>query len=560
MERRALLAIVLSVLILVLYQELVLKRYFPPPSETAPEAVGTPESGAKPPLAAPPAGAPAKEGPESAATQGLRAGVGSEVVSVQGRDVVVETDLYKAVLSTAGARLKSFRLKHYRTTVDPDSPLLDLVGATHEGELPFGVILRGPQLQATDGAVVYAVDRDGLHLEGEAKGSITFSGEVDGAKITKRFEMTGNSYFVDLGAQVERLPPGYTEMAIGWPRQISPMHEKNKEVIFDSVLVLEATKLQTDKFGSLQSGKVLDKDIGWFAYSGRYFLAAMVPSGCPPSATSIEGLRVWLQEGDSVVEAAALLPPGCFDPRFELYLGPKELDRLTGYSLRRAVDLGWFSFVALPMLHVLQFSHSITGNYGVDIILLTILIKILFFPLTQKSFKSMKEMQKLQPQMTAIRERLKDKPDEMNKEIMELYRRNKVNPLGGCLPMLLQMPVFIGLYQALLNSVELRHAPFVGWINDLSAPDRLGGMQIPFVEPPGIPVLTLLMGVSMLIQQWMTPVTTADPTQQRMMMLMPVVFTFMFISFPSGLTLYWLVNNVLTIAQQVVINRTAATR
>jgi YidC/Oxa1 family membrane protein insertase len=349
-------------------------------------------------------------------------------------------------------------------------------------------------------------------------------------------------------------------MAVGWPKQIAQIHEKNKEVVFESLLVLEADKLQHEKFDALASGKVLDKGIGWFAYSGRYFLAAMVPSGCTQGTNAVEGLRLWLKQRNGIVEAAALLPPGCFDPRFELYLGPKELDRLTGHSLRRAVDLGWFSFVALPMLRVLKFSHSITGNYGTDIILLTILIKILFFPLTQKSFKSMKEMQKLQPQMTAIRERLKDKPDEMNKEIMELYRRNKVNPLGGCLPMLLQMPVFIGLYQALLNSVELRHAPFAGWINDLSAPDRLGSLHIPFVEPPGFPVLTLLMGASMVIQQWMTPVTTADPTQQRMMMLMPVVFTFMFISFPSGLTLYWLVNNILTIAQQYVINRTAATR
>jgi YidC/Oxa1 family membrane protein insertase len=560
MERRALLAVVLSVLILVLYQEFVMKRYFPPPSENAPEAAGTPESGGKPPLGPPPAGAPGEEVLAPGATAGLTAGAGADVVRVEGRDVVVETDLYKAVFSTAGGRLKSFRLKDYRTTVDADSLLLDLVGATDQGEFPFGVTLRGPERQATDGVIAYAVDRDGIHLEGGAKGSITFAGEVEGAKITKRFEMSGDSYFVAADVRVDRVPPGYTEMAIGWPKQISQTHEKNKEVVFESVLVLEAGKLRHEKFDALESGKVLDKDIGWFAYSGMYFLAAMVPVACAQAPGSIEGLRLWLKQRNGIVEAAALLPPGCFDPRFELYLGPKELDRLAGHALRRAVDLGWFSFVALPMLHVLRFSHGLTGNYGIDIILLTIIIKILFFPLTQKSFKSMKEMQKLQPQMAKIREQLADKPDQMNKEIMELYRRHKVNPLGGCLPMVFQMPVFIGLYQALLNSVELRHAPFAGWINDLSAPDRLGSLHIPFVEPAGFPVLTLLMGASMLIQQWMTPMTTADPTQQRMMMLMPVVFTFMFISFPSGLTLYWLVNNILTIAQQYLINRTAATR
>ena len=276
--------------------------------------------------------------------------------------------------------------------------------------------------------------------------------------------------------------------------------------------------------------------------------------------TPIKGLRAWSQQHGDAIEALLVLPSGLFDAQMDLYLGPKELTRLEGHSLRRAVDLGWFSFIALPLLQVLRMCHKISGNYGIDIILLTILIKILFFPLTQKSFKSMKDMQKLQPQMTKIREQLKDKPDEMNKEIMELYRRNKVNPLGGCLPMLLQMPVFIGLYQALLNTVELRHAPFMGWINDLSAPDRLGSLQIPFVEPAGVPVLTLFMGGSMLLQQWMTPMTTGDPMQQRMMMLMPLIFTFMFINFPSGLTLYWLVNNVLTIAQQYLINRPAAAR
>ena len=169
----------------------------------------------------------------------------------------------------------------------------------------------------------------------------------------------------------------------------------------------------------------------------------------------------------------------------------------------------------------------------------------------------MRAMQKLQPQMAKIREKFKDEPETMNKEIMELYRRHKVNPLGGCLPMVLQIPVFIGLYSALLNAVELRHAPFMLWINDLSAPDRLGHDAAAVRgSTPGIPVLTLLMGVSMFLQQWMTP-SAGDPQQQQVMMIMPLMFTFMFVNFPAGLALYWLVNNVLTIAQQYYINRTA---
>jgi YidC/Oxa1 family membrane protein insertase len=201
----------------------------------------------------------------------------------------------------------------------------------------------------------------------------------------------------------------------------------------------------------------------------------------------------------------------------------------------------------------LHFFHRFTGSYGVDIIVLTVLIKILLAPLTHKSFVSMKAMGKLQPQMEKIKEKYGNDKEKLNKEIMELYRRNGVNPLGGCLPMVLQFPVFIGLYNALSTPIELRHAPFL-WIKDLSRPDweslpiAIAGWQF------GIPVLTILMGASMFIQQWMTP-TAGDPNQRKIMMLMPLMFTFMFVSFPAGLTVYWLVNNLLTIAQQYWINR-----
>jgi YidC/Oxa1 family membrane protein insertase len=250
------------------------------------------------------------------------------------------------------------------------------------------------------------------------------------------------------------------------------------------------------------------------------------------------------------------MSPGATEVALDIYTGPKDVIALTaaGHDFDRAVDLGIFWFIALPMLQVLRLFHNFTGNYGIDIILMTVIIKVLFIPLTRTSMKSMKEMQKLQPQMQQIRERFKDNSEQMNKEVMELYRRHKVNPLGGCLPMLLQIPVFIGLYTALSSAIELRHAPFFFWIQDLAAPDRLGTLQIPFVQHPGIPVLTLLMGASMFIQQWMTP-SMGDPTQRQMMMIMPLMMTFMFVNFPAGLSLYWLVNNVLTIVQQYFMNR-----
>jgi YidC/Oxa1 family membrane protein insertase len=202
--------------------------------------------------------------------------------------------------------------------------------------------------------------------------------------------------------------------------------------------------------------------------------------------------------------------------------------------------------------------YSVIPNYGIAIIILTLLIKIALWPLGSKSYKSMSEMKKIQPLMKEIREKYKDDKKKMNEEVMGLYRTYKINPLGGCLPMVVQLPVFFALYRMLYQAIELRHAPFFLWIDDLSAPDRLGRFaieHIPFMEPPyGIPVLTLIMGASMILQQKMSP-PMGDPTQAKMMMFMPVIFTVIFINFSSGLVLYWLVNNILSIAQQYYIQK-----
>jgi YidC/Oxa1 family membrane protein insertase len=228
-----------------------------------------------------------------------------------------------------------------------------------------------------------------------------------------------------------------------------------------------------------------------------------------------------------------------------LYFGPKDLDILKAvdHQLARAIDFGFFAPIARPLLHVLKFFYSFIGNYGVAIILLTAIIKALFWPLTQKSYSSMKAMQKLQPEMLRIKEKYKNDRERLNRETMELYKTNRVNPLGGCLPMLVQIPVFFALYKVLLDAIELRHAPFALWLTDLSAKD-------PYYVTP------IVMGATMFIQQKMTP-TNMDPVQAKMFMIMPIVFTFLFLNFPSGLVIYWLVNNVLTIAQQFFINRKA---
>jgi YidC/Oxa1 family membrane protein insertase len=245
----------------------------------------------------------------------------------------------------------------------------------------------------------------------------------------------------------------------------------------------------------------------------------------------------------------------------QVFMGPKSVSILkeANADLDRAVNFGFFDFIAKPCLWFMNFLFCYIPNYGITIIVITILIKILFWPLGSKSYKSMNEMKKLQPLMAEIREKYKDDKKRMNEEVMGLYKTYKINPLGGCLPMVAQIPVFFALYQMLYGAIELRHAPFLGWINDLSAPDRLFefGFSIPFMEPPyGIPVLTIIMGATMLIQQKLQP-PAGDPMQAKMMMMMPIVFTFIFINFSSGLVLYWLVNNILSIAQQYYISKKA---
>jgi YidC/Oxa1 family membrane protein insertase len=250
----------------------------------------------------------------------------------------------------------------------------------------------------------------------------------------------------------------------------------------------------------------------------------------------------------------AIQPGTQYTYNYQLYMGPKSMQELkqVGNDLDKLIDFGWFDFIAKPCVWLMNVFYGVIPNYGVAIIILTILVKILLWPLGAKSYKSMSEMKKIQPLMKEIREKYKNDKKKMNQEVMGLYRTYKINPLGGCLPMVVQLPVFFALYRMLYEAIELRHAHFFLWIDDLSAPDRLFhfGFSIPFMEPPyGIPVLTLVMGASMLLQQKMSP-PMGDATQAKMMMFMPLVFTVIFINFSSGLVLYWLTNNILSIAQQ----------
>jgi YidC/Oxa1 family membrane protein insertase len=305
-----------------------------------------------------------------------------------------------------------------------------------------------------------------------------------------------------------------------------------------------AKSVDRPEVGKMEADKLLGPNVSWGGFESKYFIAALIPQN--PSLTTF---RMAKDSSNlvtvSLVGPKNLIPPGqTGDFNYNLYLGPKDYSLLKeqNVGLENAIDFGdWLKWLAIPLLVSLKFLYGYVHNYGLAIIVLTILIKLIFWPLGNKSYKSMKEMQKLQPKMAALREKYKDDKARLSQESMALYKTHKVNPLGGCLPMIVQIPVFFGLYKSLLYAIELRHSPFFWWIQDLSAKD-------PYYITP------IVMGATMFMQQKMTP-TGADPMQAKIMLFLPVIFTFMFLSFPSGLVIYWLFNNIISIGQQVYINR-----
>ncbi|MEW6272443.1 MAG: membrane protein insertase YidC [Thermodesulfobacteriota bacterium] len=543
MDRRTLIFITVSVLIIVLYQELVLKRLpQEPPAPPAPVETVAPAEPREP-------AAPAVE-PRSL-EQALGEPV-AEAAALEGRDVTVETDLYTAVLTTLGGRLKSLQLKRFRAGPEPGSPPLELVAQGPESDLPMGVELRGANTWS-DARVVYQPSADALVLGGDQQGSLELRAQVAGQPLLKRLTFRGGAY--PIGLEIETPPASAlpkelvadspdgqpAAVALVWSKKVAP-HENSTQVFEGPAAVVNGKLVQT-AVDDLEKQEVLAGTVSWAGFEDHYFLSAAAPD---------RATAVILRPRAPVIDLKILTPRDgeAGTVGYTLFIGPKDVDQLeaAGHDLARAMNLGWFGPISLFLLSILSLSHRFTGNYGLDIIILTVLVKLAFWPLTQKSFQSMREMQKLQPEMQKLREKYKDDAKQMNAEIMELYKRHKVNPLGGCLPMLLQIPVFFGLYQLLANTIELRHAPFFLWIHDLAAPERLEILGY------GVPVLTLLLGASMFLQQKMAP-PQGDPTQQKIMMFMPVIFTFMFIGFPAGLTLYWLTNNVLTIAQQYFVVR-----
>ena len=519
MEKRLILAAVLSLLVIILYQFLMMKEA--PKRVSAPkERVEATKKKETPPV---------KEiQPQDLSAQLFKVKKGEEV------EARVDSPLYTAVISSSGGGLKSLRLKRYKVSMDKDSDNIEMVTTSDRGLYPL-------QIMEGDGTPVELIParRNITIADGEEKELLLRGRTGDGIEIEERLRFGGNTYGIGILLTVKNPSDNpYSGIITLNLFKSLKVADRGRRVHIGPVLYKDG-KVVSVKVKKLTSLKDY-KDILWAGVEDKYFLFALIP---PEKASSVVGKIDEEAVFSSIKYPLSIRGGGSKEIALRAYAGPKEVDILEGFEahLEDTVNFGVFSVIAKPLLTAMKFFYRYTGNYGIAIIILTVIIKILFYPLSLKSLRSMKEMQKIQPQIALLKERYKDDKERMNKELMELYKRSKVNPLGGCLPMILQIPVFIALYDVLLLAIELRHAPFFLWIKDLSAKD-------PYYVTP------IIMGITMFVQQRMSP-TAMDPQQAKMMLIMPIVFTFLFLNFPSGLVIYWLVNNILSIAQQYYIQK-----
>jgi len=546
MERNAIVATVLVICILLGYQWYM--AHFEAPVQEAPRATTAAPSEQRTAPAQAPQVQPAITKPSVA----QKTHTPTAQLNLQVKEVTVETPLVRAVLSTAGARVTSWQLKKYKLD---SGALVDLVADPSAKAAP-GALSVWVDSEPLDGT--FEVDKQQLDLtQPGASGTLAFKQvTAAGLQIQKQLTFHGDRYDVEIEIAVRNVAGDVVaaQPRIAWGPGLRHEQAAHASTIQPPTLWLDGKRVQED-VAKLSGEKALDGKLSWVALQDTYFAAAFLPK-----ETDLRAFVAKAPKDQGVIGLLGskqnLPPGGNLSLNARIYAGPRDLDVLkaVGQDLDQLIDLGWFDFLARPALWLLKFLYNYTGNYGIAIILVTVLQKIAFHPLTHKSMKSMQAMQAVQPKIQAIQERYKNNPQKKQEETMALYRKHGVNPMGGCLPMLAQIPIFIALYNALSSSVEMWQAQFL-WIRDLTQPDSLFTVTLWGGHAISANLLALLMGVSMWVQQKMSP-TTGDPRQAQMMLwMMPIIFTFMFWSFPSGLVLYWLVNNILQVGQQWLINR-----
>jgi YidC/Oxa1 family membrane protein insertase len=534
MDRKAFLAVVLSLIVLFAWQIF----FGPKTAKKQPEAVQQETVVEAQKVEKGTVAAPVKPAPSGT--------VLSQAITGIEKDITVETPLYSAVLTTKGGTLKSYKLKHYRQTLAQDSDAIELVHVLDGMPRPLTVTFPESNINITPDSLFSSDARaiDLTNSQDSRRLTLTIS-YPNSMKMEKIFTFSPEKYAVDLEVKIYNLA-GYSinqSPLLSWHQFVDPKLETDS-YSHEGPVSFISKSIDRHEVKKLESVKLLGPDVAWGAFESKYFIASMISQN--PTLTSLSLSR----DAGNMVSVSlkgpqSLIPPGQTGVfGYTIYLGPKDHDLLNaqGVGLENAIDFGdWLKWLAMPLLVALKFLYKYVHNYGIAIIILTILIKIIFWPLGNKSYKSMKEMQKLQPKLAELKERYKGDKTKISQATMEMYKTHKVNPMGGCLPMVIQIPVFFGLYKTLLYAIELRHAPFFWWIQDMSEKD-------PYYITP------IIMGATMFIQQKMTP-SMGDPMQQKIMLIMPVVFTFLFLNFPSGLVIYWLFQNILSIGQQYYINK-----
>ena len=565
MERRVLLAVVLSFLVLMFYQQWLgppppqLDQGVSTPTRAIPGALDSREtpdnfSGIAP---------PAVDRPSETATPLMRANAAQPVVSDdQIREIVVETELVRAVFSNRGAVLLSWQLKEY---TDADGGFVELVpqGVAPDQVRPFSLVVPDdPNVTASLDVALFRPSVESLRLTSNAETLVFDYEDSSGLRARKAytFQPAGTQGYVVLFDASVETAAGSQSLMISWGPALGGARPDTSRLVFQQLpgAVFYGRTFENDLLQDADLGRSAPADLperpsyeGQLDFVGvdnHYFLAAALPG---PQQSTVN-YRAVSADPHNLVEFDLTLETGVAEVPF--FIGPKDFDLLNGVdperNLSRAVDFGSIlGIIVVPLHQTLKGIHRFVGNYGWSIILLTVFINILIFPLRHKSVVSMRKMQELQPEMKAIQARYSNlkatdpAKQKMNQEVMGLYRRHGANPASGCLPMLLTMPILFAFYRLLSMAVELRGEPFMFWITDLSVKD-------PFFVTP------VVMGASMVFQQRLQP-SGADPMQQKIMMFMPVMFTFMFLWAPSGLVIYWLTSNVIGIGQQLITNRIA---
>lgn len=561
MERNLILAVILSAAVILIFQ-LYVQTVQPPPKEkpTKKDAIEQPgdpgqRDGAaeKDPVKKETAAPVIAEQPRE------RGSSLSSKERVPERTIVVRSPIYEAEISSKGAKLVSFSLLNYTSAQDAKRKinLIDSKGPDSSGP----TLMFTADKTFDDSGLNFKPDLESREItldETSRSKTITFTAHTDNDLVIKKtYTFHRDNYLVDFNFSIVNQTDKDRSFLVSIPwRKVYLGEDSDQRFAWNSAEIYVDGEVRDYYFTDIEGDEEPAGKIKWAGLGDVYFFRAIILDSRAGARISLfktgkEGVaEFWARLGN--VDLPAGKPATIETP---LYFGPKKNSALTnaGHELSRALYYSKYQILDVTaeyLVRFLRYCTQYTGNYGVSIILLTILIKVLFIPLTHKSMKSMKRMQELQPQLTKLKEKYKDDREQLNRATMELFKENKVNPVGGCWPILLQLPVFIALYQALSYAIELRQAAFVCvpsiylCINDLSAPD-------PYYVTP------VLMGASMALQQWLTP-TAGDPMQKKMMMFMPLVLTYLFLSFPSGLVLYWLVNNILSIGQQLVTNKMAA--